>query len=661
MSSCYMRKAKTQRVRVIDDPLESRKEIPIDEPEVEPLLEQMMSAQELMLETALFCFFVSLIHFFFFFLLLTRFISREEACETLSVVISNNPQAIHELMKGSLCDRLVTRICDSKAGVRLAALTATKILCQKGGDEVVAVLVKMDVMSPLLDLFGKMRVSQPIVDASVRTTVFSIVEEVLKVLQEICQRSEHAADVVSRSPLCSSMADFLDFSLPISMDMRCAAAELLQVLVDDSPTLVNAMRSGPKVLSLLKEVVGNDSNDIFLRSLCAGILLVVEDQTNDAISRCCSVLFPILSLKLPHVLLSLEPDATAAAKESDDGILAEGNANENVRSEDEPPNMEKEAMDVDIDLPAVPGKNVGPAQGHLNQALSQWARSADAQQQALETLANLFCGVHTENSIIAKAASTAFPHLVYLATVPIAQIDAKFGDRLLSTLPQLDSCMEKIQQLQLISLTCINNVFISVDPGMLKKEGKLAGFWQGLVTVLRTVTESLVEYRTAGGTEVEDELCDIICQCLWSLARTCADEPCLPVEPDHVSVIAKALSFHLSATVDTALAGGLGCLSGYIRRSDTAINGVASILLTCGLNPQASPLLIAESLNALVDLFSDDSTHKVFVSLQVGQKLKSALSNAEVAVTRLVDNEDKEHLDEVIENVRAFLDYKKVK
>ena len=573
-------------------------------------------------------------------------------------------------MRGNICEKLITRVCDTKSSVRLAALIALKALCQRGGDQVCSMLVKMDALTPLLDLFGKMRVDVAIKDEGLCQIVFGTVLEVLNVLYELCDRSEEAADWASRSPLCTKMVDFLDSSLNISLDMRCAAARLLQTLVDDCPSLVTAMKSGPKAVNLLKGVLDNSGSDVVLRSICAGIFLTLEGGTEQQVlNKCYGLLQPFLALRLPHVLLSMEQEIHAAADEMLEAQKPVEQPPSNRQKQkqpqvnpppgydgDEPPDMESKGASVD--LPSYP-KKMGPAQAHIKDALDKWTRSAEAQQQALETLTNLFCGVHPADSAVSRIANDAFAHLVYICTIPVTQIDAKLGDKLLSSLPQLDGCMEKVQQLQVTALACMNNVLISVDTSVLLKDQKLANFWPALISLLSTVSQSLAKVRSDGANFADDELYDNVSQCIWSLCRACSDGPNLPVNHgDGISVITKALSLHLSEGADISLAGTLGCLAGYMTKNSAALNGVSQVLAVCCNNDKANPLLIAESLNSLVDIFSDDNTHNTFASSGVGQKMNSALPIANKAIGALQNADDKEHMEEVIENVKAFLDYK---
>ncbi len=70
------------------------------------------------------------------------------------------------------------------------------------------------------------------------------------------------------------------------------------------------------------------------------------------------------------------------------------------------------------------------------------------------------------------------------------------------------------------------------------------------------------------------------------------------------------------------------------------------------------PLLLAESVNALIDIFSDDSTHAAFVSLQIAKPLSAVPALVKRARAGAAE-EDLERLCEVADNVGPFLAYKK--
>ncbi len=155
-----------------------------------------------------------------------------------------------------------------------------------------------------------MKVSIVYVDDGVRTQVFGILRQVLGALHELCQRSEAATSLVAAHPQISTLLDYLDPAFNLPTDLRCAAAQVLQDLVEDCPTISDALSGSARAQTLLRS--GSQSDQLLLRALCCGILY---ELTGDAMA-CVSALQPALSLQLPQALLQLRDAATAAALET---------------------------------------------------------------------------------------------------------------------------------------------------------------------------------------------------------------------------------------------------------------------------------------------------------------------------------------------------------
>ena len=60
----------------------------------------------------------------------------------------------------------------------------------------------------------------------------------------------------------------------------------------------------------------------------------------------------------------------------------------------------------------------------------------------------------------------------------------------------------------------------------------------------------------------------------------------------------------------------------------------------------------------MIDIFSDDGTHSVFLSLNLGAVLLEVLVHGNKLLQNQLMDEDLERLNEVLANLEAFLDYK---
>ena len=570
---------------------------------------------------------------------------REEALETLEQVVLLTPELIPQLVfETQLADKLNSRMCDVKASIRQATVSLVRSLAQTGEEAVVDHLVAADALTPLLDLFAKTRVTVPIVDAGVRQQVQGILGQVLGALHELCQRSETAVSVVAASPHAAALLDYLDPALEhVPVELRCAAAHVLQDLMEDCPVIVNAMRGSGRAQQLLQGWAESRSS-LLLRALCCGVRFELDGDC----ARCVQGLQPALALQLPQALMGLKNEAVNAGLEmaaNEHRVAQQGQA---AAAEED----EGAAEGQGVEFPPVPQLGVeGEAGKAFSAMLAQWLHAAQAQQQALETLANVF-GSATLAATEGAVVEAAVPPLVAIASLQLQSVEGFFGEALLAAMLALDGCVDKLQLLQLRAFHCLNNALIAVAPQRLTPWA--APLWLALMDRLRDAGTALAQLP---GPREDDELLDGIAQCAWALART---ELRLPVSPEHVALLCTALTQRLSTGASVSCAGALGALASCFRPNEQALAAVTRALTDC-VAEGSPPLLLAEAVNAAIDIYSDDATHAAYVSLQVGKTLAAVPALVKRARVRAQarEEEDLERLFEVADNVQPFLAYKK--
>ncbi len=564
---------------------------------------------------------------------------KEEALETLEQLAVLSPELVPQLLYGTgLADRINSRVCDAKASVRIAAVSLLRTLAQVGDDGAVDHLVGEDVLTPLLDLLNKMKITVSLIDPGVRDQVHTLLRHVLGAMHELCQRSETAVNIVVQAGVLPTLVDYLDPAVVhVPVELRCASAHVLQDLVEDCAVVADAVRGNKRAMQLLH--AGAESGDVLLRALCCGVRFELDSEC----ARCVQGLLPSLALQLPQALMGLKNEASNAALE-----IA---ANESRVAKQDAPAEEEGNDGAGVEFPEVPRSQLnheGAAAKMFTSMLQQWQHGAQAQQQALETLANVF-GSMTLSSCEAKVVESVLPGLTAIVNLQLSAVEAHFGEAALASLSSLDGCVDKLQLLQLRALHCLNNALIGVSPPLLLPWG--AALWLALMERLRDAATALA---ALDGPREEDELLDAIAQCVWSLSRT---EMKLPVSPEHAALLCGTLTQRLSSVASISVAGALGSLASYFRADQQALTAVARALTQC-IVETTPPLLLAESVNALIDIFSDDSTHAAFVSLQIAKPLSAVPALVKRARAGAAE-EDLERLCEVADNVGPFLAYKK--
>ena len=513
----------------------------------------------------------------------------------LEQMIVLNPECISTLLDNGISDKITGRICDSKASIRERGCSLAKVMCQVGGEQVCDYMVSQDILTPILDLFSKMKVSVHIVDENVRQQFQGILLHVLGIMHELCQSSEQATNLVSANPEIGSLLDFLDPNHSILMDVRCAAAHVLQDLVEDCPAVVDAVRASNKAAQLIQTCI--ESPDLLLRSLCIGIQFELDGNC----AKCAQLLAPILSLQLPQTLLMTKGEALAAAQESvkDDSkstvaFPGPGEADQDdAQEDDEDESNLQSGGAMDVDLPPAPQSN-GPAFKIFATTISQWTRAAEAQQQALETLANIFSSMALGAEEF-QVVQHLMPFVATLCEVQLQQVDETLGDKLLAAVPALDGAVDKLQRLQLRALHCLNNALIGIQVENLKPAMSL---WTPLTLSLGQAIRNLQGLQNQSGDE--DELLDSLAQCLWSLARNFGETKSIAVLPQHLAMLCGGLGARLSLLADVSMAGCLGSLAPFFRSNANLTSAIAGALIQACQGAQDKTLLLAEVISFLI-------------------------------------------------------------
>jgi hypothetical protein len=296
----------------------------------------------------------------------------------------------------------------------------------------------------------------------------------------------------------------------------------------------------------------------------------------------------------------------------------------------------------------------GEASKVFSQSLAQWLIAAQAQQQALETLANVFVAPTLANASEKAVFTLALPPLARLAVEAVGQFEKQLGEPLVAALPALDGALDKLQLLQLRALHALANAVMSASsPALLAPLG--SAVWPAVLEQLHEATHALraQQQQQQQEKEEEDELVEALSGAAWALARA--------------GLLAGAgggravelLAASLRAWGARGAAGALGALAPMLAREPTLL-ALASSALACRCRPDTAPLLLAECCDALVDLFSDDATHAVFVAQNVAAVLAAAPALLrKAAAAPDLQEEEVERIAEVASNCQALLQYKK--
>ncbi|XP_046602847.1 HEAT repeat-containing protein 3 [Neodiprion virginianus] len=211
--------------------------------------------------------------------------------QTLESMCTNAEMAM-QVAKGGVARIAAPLLVDENNLVRAASASALRNIANNGGEDACNMLLEHDVMTPLAALLQRHYTSwQPKpkekgkIDDEKETFI-----QAITLLWTLCENDEHAIKYSNEGHLISILIKCLDISLH-SLDVNIIAAQCMLTLSEDNPLAISELKKyeGP-LLSLLKLKTDKESdlsNVMLLKTLSGGLLMNINNsECTSAIVSC---------------------------------------------------------------------------------------------------------------------------------------------------------------------------------------------------------------------------------------------------------------------------------------------------------------------------------------------------------------------------------------
>ncbi|XP_043279904.1 HEAT repeat-containing protein 3 isoform X2 [Venturia canescens] len=540
------------------------------------------------------------------------------ALQTVESMCCDKGQALLILDRG-LAKIIGPLLVDSYITVRAASASALRRLGENGGEEAYEVLLQDDVMTPLTALLKKYysnwQPNQPVestkgrMDDEKETLI-----EAITLLWSLCENSECIMKYSNEEKLVSLLVKLLDHTRYGSV-VSVVAAQCMLTLTEDNPSALEELKEHEQmllsVLNLKSRNERESSEIIPLKTLTAGLLMNLNNEfttKSDNIAIMCKVM----------------------------GVLAE--------------TLAIDHKSIIVELASMLPSEKGNLSRSTRFKLQAAKKILGAQQQALEILTNLCSDeqdyqldtefddsdqTEYENEYMDDDPMTDKPSCKVISNLPVTLIEVitstalndNIIDKILapdkSVIEQLnafsdcESVIKQIHTLRCRAFLCLNNLIASLDVDIFGGVEQLYRLWLQIGTIVFHDCEAndieLLESATAAMRAVVQKLAELRANTFEKL--TIADiEPMLNGERHCTNPNIRVNLIRMLGNVALIISPSIE-YSGLVKHVST------SLLDICIRETEV--WVMAEALDAIMDIFAEDETDLMAEEIKLLPKLHS--------------------------------------
>ncbi|XP_077503007.1 HEAT repeat-containing protein 3 [Amblyomma americanum] len=548
-----------------------------------------------------------------------------ECAACIMANFAKDPATCESLLTASIVRTAAPLLLDKNHAVRHSIAGALRNISAIN-HEACNALIDFDVMTPLVGLLKEYNSpwqpaeSQEKIDS--KTEVFF---EAVNLLWNLCESNETSVSIFNHERLWTVLLPCLNVE-KYGTKIATAVGHCLHTVSEDNAELAESM-SGFKASSGIFQTLSQEPGIALFQVLSAGILINITEAQKvplaPALLSIISVLANALSLPV------LDNIKMLAAK---------------VAELEEP--AEKKNMDTHV---------VEEKEKDHEKILASILDGLMAKQTALEILSNLCCGedggngdddsedVSDDSSDVSdgdmetEETSAIFPlniscefheALVGQNIVPkvldhVSQMDEAIASILLEHKPS-SVVLRRVHAVRCRALLCIGNLAAALDPDDLGGISGLVSTW----TCLAQLAFVHMDYKDLELLEASTSACRSVLQALASAAAHggTSDTPPLPsISDEELKVLAQVglqCSEPAVRTNVTRIMATLGCLLG--PHQTNVLKKVGQCLLEISLK-DPDIVVVTEALDALFDVFGEDTTDTIAAEIELVTKLRQML------------------------------------
>lgn len=548
-------------------------------------------------------------------------LEERECAANVMASIARDPASCESLLKASVIRTAAPLLLDKNTAVRHCIAGALRNISAIS-HEACHALIDFDVMTPLVGLLKqynspwKPAESQEKIDS--KTEVFY---EGVHLLWNLCESSETSVSVFNRERLWTVLLPCMDVGI-YGTKIATAVGHCLHAVSEDNAELAECLNDFEA--SIFK-ISSEDPGVILLQVLSAGILINIREVQEVPLVPAVLPLIPVLAKALSLPVLD-------QIKKLSEKVAEHQAATKRRNVDTEEAEEEEKTIDRIVAL--------------VSDALM-------AKQTALEILSNLCCGEGDDESedvdgsddssdtfdgdMETEESSAIFPlnissefhealmaqNIVYKVLDHVSQMDDAFssclGEQKLSA-----AVPKRVHAVRCRALLCIGNMVQALAPDDLGGISGLVSMW----TCLAQLAFVQMDSKDLELLEASTSACRSVLQTLASSVVSSGNggTPLLPSVSDEELKVLTQVGLQCSEpsvrTNVTRIMATLGCLLG--AHETNVLKKVGHYLLEVSLK-DSDTVVVTEALDAIFDVFGEDTTDAVAAEIELVAKLRQVL------------------------------------
>lgn len=578
--------------------------------------------------------------------------------QTFAMMIEN-PENIPQLISRGLVKVAAPLLLDQASSVRNAAAGTLRNLSTVTMETCDA-MMEQDIMTSVTCYFHEHAESWvPDTNSKTKDEDIDTFIQIINLLLNLCESSDLAVKYLGQSRILDILPRYLDLAT-FSSDVVTAVLQCLFVVVEDNPAaMAKIISNAEKQLQALLGLEGEDPSLVLLKTLSAGVIINtcggnITTLPNEVINRIMSILANTLSVD--HRLICSQLSSTVPLKDGSGKVEApRGKAAQQLESQIQAVSQMLTAQQSSIEIIA----NICSCEDADDLQGSDSSESDDADEELFEN------GVETilaEDKLATEVMEAFISLEIFDKVWARTQLPANNVMLILKEYEGSTLIYKRLLSLQTRALLCINNLIstlpienlgglnavykIWVDTGKIvfKQDAENVNLSESATAVMRAALDKIKFRHNANSND---------CTLFSDLALS---------------------------DIEIMLAGVRECQVPEIRSNLTRMVGILASLLVNNLNDVTSKVIctitefileqahkepevwvLAEAIDTLVDLFSEDETDALAAKVKLTDKLAilAPILRNKARQQKRLPKEYKVLVSTAASNLPRFIKYKK--
>ncbi|OQS00575.1 HEAT repeat containing 3 [Thraustotheca clavata] len=597
---------------------------------------------------------------------------REATCVALASYFGGDDQnsidkakLLQKMLNGGLLKKLLPCMVDELKLVRLHSLGALRNISVAGGLDVCEFMTSQDIITPCIKLIGEYATDDNLgATQSKDVHAFQILEQVFSLLTNLSESCSIALMQITHQRSLVLPALFKCLPIKAAPSMQLEAIKLMLVLSENNPEWNNTIHAEAAYQQSLLQLLQAQDNSLNLRLTTVGAVINLPQVLENAQSI--AVLMPVLKAAIAYDAAAVVAQAQQASESIP--VAAEAISNAEIITENEN-DINREQMEkankaqhiikswkenvhvLTLGLELISNM---VASGDDDEDEEEWGSDdEEGMEQAAQTLAQgqTFAANQSVPSQI-FAAENILAHvygmLQSLVVIP-PQIHADIGNILHLNFANLFS-VEDFAIIRERTCSCLANLLLAASRAELEATCNLTQVFQNLMTL----------YTNVQGVASDRDIASIIMAAVNAVITRSAENLPLECSNDLLGLIVNCAQ-NSNASVE-ARTGAIRVLGSLGQKPHSL--GENKVLGTCmgQLLADTDLQVVCEVLNALFDIYSDETYDQVFFELNflatlehVGAGMKAKIKSE----AKSLDRDLIAHSKETRLNLLRFIKYKK--